>query len=156
MRNKKGVIKISNYIIIIIVFGMLSTGLINLMSIANQEESNFLSEDADSNTFADINTTFGGVLDQVASETDDLSGAIQNSSSESTGLFGFVDTLVNSAYSTLQTIFGSFSFMGDILDGITGEGGLLGLPEWVKTGLWSMILIILIFGIYSLLFKTDT
>jgi amino acid permease len=156
MRNKKGVIKISNYIIIIIVFGMLSTGLINLMSIANQEESGFLSEDADSDSFLNINTTFGGVLNEVAAETETLSGVVQNTSSESTGLFGFVDTLINSAYSTLQTIFGSFSFMGEILDSITGEGGLLGLPEWLKTGLWSMILIILTFGIYSLLFKSET
>tara|TARA_R100000656_G_scaffold114639_1_gene87058 strand:- start:83 stop:553 length:471 start_codon:yes stop_codon:yes gene_type:complete len=156
MRNKKGVIKISNYIIILIVFGMLSTGLIHLMSVANEQESAFLSEDADSSTFANINTTFGGVLTEVASETETLKNAVNDSSSESTGLFGFVDTLINSAYSTLKTIFNSFDFMGDVLEGITGEGGLLGLPEWLKTGLWSMILIILTFGIYSLLFKSET
>lgn len=151
MTNKKGIAKISTYLVALIIIGMVFTGMLGMMSIANQEAADFLtgSEEED---YASLNTTFGTFLDDAIDDNQEFQKGINGTQTDS-GSFGFLDTLVNSGFSTFKNIFASYGAVSGVLGNIDTWG--LGIPTWVGAGLLSIILLLIAFGIYRFIFKVD-
>jgi len=150
--NNKGSVKISTYIIALIVLGMAFTGLLTMLSEANENEVSFLSGNETSD-YQNLETRFGGFLDDVGNSTDSMRINSMQNSSQQAGAFGFLDMLINSGYSTFKTLYTTFGFATDSLLYIDTWG--LGIPVWVGSGLIAIIVIIIMFGIWRFIFKVE-
>ena len=149
--NNKGITSLSTYAITLVIIGMVFTGMLTMMSIANQDSTDFLTGEEET-SYSSMNTTFGTFLDDTIDDNTQYQEAI-NGTPEDSGSFGFLDTLVNSGFSTFKNIFSSYGAVSGVLGNIDALG--LGIPSWVGTALLSMILILIAFGIYRFIFKVD-
>lgn len=68
------------------------------------------------------------------------------------GLFGFLDSLIGISWNSLTLLFSSFSFVGEILSGLTA---IFGVPVWLMGLLGLIITMVIAFAILSAVFKVD-
>lgn len=148
--NNKGVAKISTYLIALVVVGMVFSGLLGMMQIANTESATFLTGEEDQE-FTNLESHFGEFLNNTIEDNTQFEDSMNSTTQP--GEFGFLDTLVNSGFSTLKNIWSSFGIVSLVLNNIDSWG--LPIPSWVGAALLSMIVILIAFGIYRFIFKVD-
>lgn len=151
--NRNGSVKISTYIISLIVVGMVFTGLLQMLGQANTKDANFLGTSNESNDYNNLEARFGSFLSDVNKSTEDLKINSMQNNTQQTGAFGFLDALINSGYATMKTLYTTFGFATDSLLYIDTWG--LGIPTWVGTGLIAIITILIMFGIWRFIFKVE-
>lgn len=141
----------STYLISLVVIGMVFTGMLGMMSIANQESADFLTGTEETD-YQSLDSTFGTFLNDSIDDNEQFETGINGTQVDS-GSFGFLDTLVNTGFSTFKNIFASYGAVEGVLGNVDTLN--LGIPSWVGSALLSMILILIAFGIYRFIFKVD-
>lgn len=136
--------EIKNYLIGIVIFMGLITGTVHIMASFNVDNPQFL----DQEKFSKFNATFNKMA-----ESDDQITSVQNSiegASTDPGLFGVLNALIMSAWTTLKNIFTSLSFMTAVFGGLYT---IFGLPVWAGNMIVSIITIIIAFSIWGAIFQ---
>ena len=137
---------ISSIIIGVIIFTLFIFGGTAMISEFALKDSSFI----DTQKFSQFNTTFnkyGTLQNSVASMETSITGAETDF-----GLFGVLNGLIQVAWNTIITIFTSFGFITDILNGLYYT---MGIPVWIGNLLASIITITFVFGIFALIFQRD-
>lgn len=98
----------------------------------------------------DFNTTFDKMND-ITQVSNDLRGSIENADTDF-GAFGVLNSLISSAWQSLKLLFTSLSFMGDAYAALST---FFGVPAWIPGLLGGIVVIILIFAIWSAIFQRD-
>jgi len=134
-----------HYIIAIIVFTMVIMGGIGFISSFFADNM----EKVDSDKFQSFNKTFNQ-YDALQQKVDSLEDATQ--SDPDPGLFGFLDSLVSAAWTSIKTVLTSFGFMATVFGGLTT---IFGFPAWVGALIMSIITILVVFAIFSAIFQKE-
>lgn len=88
--------------------------------------------------------------DEVTTAVDGMSGSIEDASTTSTGVLGWLNALVGSIFDGLKALFSSFSFIS-VMATETGEA--LGVPTIFISLALLIITIIIVFAIWSAITK---
>lgn len=134
-----------NYLIGIIIF-MLVIGVgIDWLAALNSVDSTF-TENSD---YSKLNDTLNKRED-LSAQVDSLKDNLD--SDADFGPFGVLNGLINSAWTVIKSFFTSFGFMETVL---SDAGDLIGLPGWV-VGLGVMVIVVMVvFSIWSAIFQRD-
>lgn len=135
-----------HYIIGIIIFTLFIVGGVSMLSEQSSVNPSMLTDDK----FQRFNQTFD-VMGDVTEEVDDLETSIKSSDPDQ-GLFGVLNSLINSAWNTLSLIFDSFSFMDGVWE---GTNKIFGIPVWVATLISGLVTILFAFAIWSAIFQRE-
>ena len=93
------------------------------------------------NTF-DRSSDYSTSSTTVKTNTESISG--------SDGLFGFINSLVNNAWNSVVTLFTTFSFISDVIGGISAT---FGIPSVITTIGIAIVTFTLGFGILAFIFN---
>lgn len=135
-----------HYIIGIIMFTFFIVGGVSLLSIFNDSNPTFTSDDK----FTEFNQSFN-VLDDVTDQVDSLEGSITEADTDF-GLFGVLNALISSAWQALKLLFSSLSFMDNVFGGLAS---IFGVPTWIPAIVILIITVVLAFAIFSAIFQRD-
>ena len=135
-------IKISTYITSIVIFTMMILGVIYFVTMFRASDPTFIDDD----TFSAFNDTFN-TMEDVSSSVGDLQSGIVDSDTDF-GVFGVLNALIGSMWNSLTLIFSSFGFMDAVFDGLST---FFGVPTWVPALISLLVVILIAFGIYSLI-----
>jgi hypothetical protein len=135
------------YIIGILVFALFVTG--GLAMVTELQETN--GAYVDDEKLDEFNKTFGTVLYDVNQSVSTLEGNIVNAEEE-WSTFGGLNALVATSWQTLKFLTDTLSFMSTALYGIST---FFGIPEWVMSIVVSIIIISIIFAVYSAIFQRN-
>jgi len=138
-----------HYIIGIIMFVFFVMGTIGLINGFDNAEETFMDADdqEDYLTFNDTFNKLGNINDSVNSIKDSII-----TTDPDPGIFGFLNSLIGSAWNTLHLLFNSLSFMNSVFGGLSD---VFGIPEWVSTLMILLVIVVIAFAIYSALFQTQ-
>jgi len=103
------------------------------------------------NSTTEFNRTFNKIAN-VEDSIDSLENQIRNDEDADFGFFGVLNSLINSAWTALRLMFQSFTFMDAVFEGMTA---FFGIPSWIPLIIGLLITVVLVFGIYSLIFQKD-
>lgn len=131
----------------IIVFTLMIGGVAFIMSQFAIDSPSFTSDE----NFQAFNSTFNKYNDVVEVGTN-LSGDIQTSQPNPT-LFGVLDSLVNSGWVAIKSLFNTLGFVNTIFGGLTN---IFGIPSWIVALLTTLMVVMIAFSIYSLIFQGKT
>ena len=136
-----------------IIFMLIIVGGINIVSSMNNEYSGFISND-NLKKFKSLNKTSD--LDNQITKFNSTLETIESASDQNNPIFasfGFLGGLVQGVWAVFSNMVESFSFLTSLF----GElDDLFGIPQWIISLITSLIVGILIFGIYSLIFNRTT
>lgn len=139
-------VKPSDYIIGIIIFTIVIVSGITLLAQVNTINPDTI----DSDRLGEFNKTFN-VLGDITDTTDDLEKSVTESSTEY-GIFGVLNSLINSAWNTLKLLFNSFRFMDGVFNGLSV---MFGVPVFVAQLIIALITVVIVFGIFGAIFQTN-
>ena len=137
--------KPSDYIVGIIIFTLVIVSGITLLAKVNEINPSVI----DSDRLGEFNRTFN-VLDDITDATESLEESVTESSTEY-GIFGVLNSLINSAWNTLKLLFNSFRFMDSVFAGLSV---MFGVPVFVVQLIIALITIVIVFGIFGAIFQT--
>jgi len=142
-------ILIRHYIYGIILFTLLITAGVSLITDISTTEGNLLNDDE----ITKFNRTFNKRSDLEAS-INTMQTNIESTSSEGGILtaLGVLGSLINSVWNSLALMFSSFSFMGTIL---LGSHTIFGLPSWLAAFIGLFITVLIAFGIFTIIFQRE-
>ena len=138
-----------HYIVAIIFFVFVILSGIYLVNEMIADKPDFLdSNDADEflkfnesfNKLEDINKSVSNIRENIEGADTDL------------GIFGVLNSLINSAWNTVGLLFQSLSFMNSAFYALEN---IFGIPGWVPTLIILVFIIIIAFGIYKMIFKAE-
>ena len=138
--------KISDYIVGIVVFMLFITAGVSLLSIYHSADSNF-----GGTKFAQFNSSFNR-LSELNRTVGGLSSGLNATSSTDFGAFGVLNSLINKGWQTLRLIGSSFGFMNSVFASIPS---FFGIPSFIVVFISMIIMIIIVFAIWSAIFRTD-
>jgi hypothetical protein len=101
--------------------------------------------------YSEFNDTFNKYED-INTQVNTLKSGIENSGSTDFGLFGILNSLINSAWQSLKLIFSSFGFVNDIFNGLSS---FFGIPAWIPAILILLITVGLVFAIWAAIFQRE-
>ena len=131
-----------------IVFTIILLGGIGWMSSLNDAKGGgFVNNEA----FSKFNSSFNKYSD-VVSSTSALKDNLVDAQPKK-GLFGVLDSLIDVAWGGIRSIFSSFTFLTTAWVGL---GSVFGLPSWFISLLSSLVIVALVFSVYSLIFQGKT
>lgn len=139
-------VKPKHYIVGIILFTLFIVGGVSMLSIYSDTDPTF----TDDPQFTKFNKTFWK-LEEVNNRVEGIESSITDTDPDQ-GTFGFLNSLISSAWNAMKTIFTSFSFMGDVLNGLST---IFGIPAWIPSLLFSLVTIMFAFAIYVLIFGRE-
>lgn len=142
-------VKPKSYIIGIVMFVFFILGGVYILNEVRNEDTTFINSN-ELDDYNKFNQTFNK-LDDINDSVRGIQRNIENAQSDF-GLFGVLNSLINSAWNTLKLLFESFGFMDSVFDGL---GSIFGVPEWVSTLLLLIPIIIIAFAIFRAIFKTE-
>ena len=137
--------------IIMFVFIIL-TGLYMINDLRNEVPGLLDSEDKDD--FDKFNLTFNQ-FDKINESISNIQSNVENPAGDEEGLlgkFGMLESLISSAWNTLKLLVNSLSFMNDVFAGLTT---IFGVPAFIPTLLILVVVVLIIFAIYSAIFQKD-
>jgi hypothetical protein len=137
-------VKISNYIIGILIFTFVIVGGVSMLGIYNDARP------INSTKYGEFNNTMN-VLEDVTTEVDELEETVKDTNPE-WGVLGALNALIDSGFQTMKLTFTSFNFMDNVFSGSTT---LFGIPIWVATIIGAIITIIIVYAIYGAVFQRD-
>jgi len=135
-----------SYITGIIIAMFFVIGGVALINEMREDNSSF---DAGDRT-GEFNRTFNK-LDDVSTEVNTLEDNIKNSDDDF-GVFGVLNSLIFSSWTTIKLLFTSFNFMDDVLGGLTD---VFGVPAWIPLIIGLLITTMIVFAIYRMIFQTE-
>lgn len=136
----------SNYIIGIILFTIFIVGGVAMISIFNEKDSTFASDEK----FTDFNKSFNK-MNEVTESVESLEEGITGARPD-VGVFGVLNALIQSSWNSLKLIISSFGFMTDVFAALST---VFGIPTWVGTLISLLVTVILVFGIWGAIFQRD-
>lgn len=138
-------------IIASIIFTLVAVSGVSILSII-YGQIGFRSE-SDYTDLKNLNATFNN-YNKIVAATDGLQANVEGAT-ENSGFFaktfGFIDGLISKAWNGLSLFFNSFGF---IKDSIFGLSKFIEIPSFVTVLVYSIIIVIVVFSIYSAIFKT--
>ena len=135
------------YIFGIIMFTLVIYSGLYIMGSFAENNPSYINSDK----FSGFNRSFNKVA-ELNTATDSLKYSITDSTEEY-GVFGVINSLIKSVWSAFKNIFTTFGFMIDALTGLTS---VFGVPSAIVGLLTSLVVIMLVFSIYSLVFAGRT
>jgi len=142
-------ILIRHYIYGIILFTLLITAGVSLITDISTTEGNLLTGDE----LISFNNTFNKKADLEASvrsiETN-INGTTTGSGVLTS--FGVLGSLINSGWNALKLMFGSLSFMNSVFGGVANT---FGIPVWLTTFIGLFVTILIGFGIFTVIFQRE-
>lgn len=105
----------------------------------------------DNDKYTQFNNSFNK-LDDIQSTVNDLNSSLVADLSESKGTFGVLNALIDTTWNTLSLIGNSLTFMWAIIHNLNT---FLGVPTWVGSIVVSLILVVIVFTIFSAIFQRD-
>lgn len=139
-------IKPSHYIIGIIVFTAFIVGGVSMLSIFREADPTFI----DDTRFNQFNETFN-VYEDVDEKVGELEEGIQGADTDF-GLFGVLNSLINSAWQTLKLTMTSFGFMSSVFGGLYG---VFAIPAWAGALILLAVSVMFVFAIFSAIFQRE-
>ena len=135
-----------HYIIGIIIFTMVIVGGVAMLGELNTNDPTYV----DDEKYSQFNSSFNtqkAITDNVTNIKNRLTGA-----STEPGLFGVLNALIQAAWGILTSIFGSFAFMIEAIDGISE---MFGVPAWIPIMIGLIVTVLFTFAIFSAIFQRD-
>lgn len=140
-------LKISDYMIAIVFFTIVVVGCIQLMVIFdNDDPDKSFSSDPQ---FANFNNSFN-TLTNITNSTIDIQTKITSASPDQ-GLFGVLNSLMNTGWAIFLFTFVALGFMTTVFFGLT----LFGVPVWLIGLIALLPILIIIFNILAAFFQRD-
>jgi len=139
-------VKISNYVIGIVLFVLVITGGVAMLGMFKEVDSSF----ANDAVYSDFNETFN-VYSDVSNSVANLEAGVTNS----TPLFekfGVINSLIGSAWNSLKLSVTSFKFMNSVFGGLTT---IFGVPAWIPALIILIVSVIFVFNIFGLVFNRN-
>lgn len=140
----------SDYIIGTIIFTLLTLGLVGVMTEVQSKNTNFV----DTQQYSDFNKSFNH-YSTITSSVTNLQDSITGSEVDN-GIFGTVNgvlnSLMNTVWTTFRFLFSSFSFMNTAYLGLSTN---LGLPYWLPIILGLIVIVVISFGIFSAVTRSN-
>ena len=130
-----------------IIFTLLIMGGISIMSEMNRENPSFIND----NKFIGFNKTFNK-YNELIEASEKLESSIEGAKADK-GIFGVLDSLIQSAWGTIKSFFSTFDFVKTAFGGLSS---VFGIPYWVSSLITSLVTILFVFSIYSLIFQGKT
>jgi len=138
-------VKPRDYLIGIIIFSLLITAGVELVTLFNRADTSFVED----TKFSSFNDTFNIRSDAEQSVSDIRDSIItKNLPSPIT----FISTMFLTAFQALMSLFSSLLFMNAVF---TGLSTVFGIPVWATTGIISLVTIVLVFSIIAALLQRD-
>jgi len=137
-----------HYIIGVIMFTLLITAGIAMLTELNNSDQTFVDDDKFSSFKEHFNKT-NEITTQVGALQTGVTDAEPGQDYEVSGVLG---ALIASGWNTLQLLFGSFSFMNDAFQGFHD---VFGVPAWVGELVILLITVIFVFAIYTAVFQRE-
>ena len=138
--------QISKFIIGICIFVFIITAGMTMISTVATENPAITNDPR----YSVYNTSFNK-LQNISDMSDSIQESITDASTDF-GVFGVINSLINSAWHSLKLTFNSITFFTDSLQSLTS---LFGIPSFVIVIITSIITIMIGFGIYSLIFQRN-
>lgn len=88
----------------------------------------------------------------LQSSTETIEGNIKNAETQQ-GLLGALNGLIQTAWGSLKNLFSTLGFINDYMSYTSTK--VLGIPSFVAVLLWSIIIIIIAFSIWSAIFQKE-
>lgn len=145
--NKKGQVLVRHYLIGIVIFTLMVMGGVGLIGEFRKTDSNFVDS-----RFESFNQTFN-TYDDITSQVANMRGNIEGSNAEGGNqVLGYLNNLINMAWSSIRLWFGNFTFMNSVFMGLST---MFGVPVWIISLTLLLISILFIFAIYTAIFGRD-
>lgn len=135
-----------HYILGIVIFMFFIIGGITLINNFSNDNDDFLEADK----YDKFNKTFNK-LSIIDAKVDTLESGVKNANTDM-GLFGVLNSLINSAWNTLKLLTESLNFMDTVFEGLST---IFGVPIWVSQVIIMIVTIIIVFAIYSAIFQRE-
>lgn len=135
-----------HYIIGILMFTFIIVGGVSMFGEFRSVYPSFGTDDE----YDQFNRSFNK-LTEVTIQINKLESNI-NSTDPEPGLFGFLNSLISSAWNTIKLLFSSFDFMDEAFEGLYT---MFGVPKWVGNIIMSLITVIISFAIYTAIFQRE-
>jgi len=135
-----------DFLIGVILMGMVISGCVLFMAAFIADNPGMDT----SNLNFDFNNTYNKLSEASAAGNSIKSGLTNASNSNKVGV---LENIFNAGYNTLVSFVNSLSFVTSFFHGFTI---LLGLPSFVETGLYAIMIIIVVFGVLYALLKINT
>jgi hypothetical protein len=139
--------QLQSYVIGTIIIGVLITCGVVFIASFRSVDPTYGTSDAN---FDQFNRTFNK-LDRAMNATKGLENTITNSENDY-GPLGAVGSLFATGWNALKGIFSSFSFIGEILIGVSS---FFGIPTFITGAIISIISIVIVFAIFSAIFSKE-
>jgi len=140
----------SDYIIGTIVFTVLALGLIGIIAEVNTTNSGVV----DAQEMKVFNDSFNH-YDELTASVTGLQTSITDSQVDN-GIFGTVNgvlnSLMNTVWTTFKFLFTSFGFMTEAYNGLVL---ILGVPAWLPILLGLLVIVIIAFGIFGAITRSN-
>lgn len=136
-----------DYIIGIILFTLVVGCCATLMNTLQNEDSSLGTDYPEFNNF---NSTFNK-YDEIDAQVSVWQSNIENVSQDNSNV-GVWDSLISGGWSMLSLLGNSLSFMKAIF---ISTASILGVPSWVAALLYMIIIVIIVFSVYSAVFRRD-
>lgn len=101
--------------------------------------------------FEAINNTLNN-YDDLNRKIEELSASVSGITG-SQGVFGFLDSIFNSAWGTITSLASSFDFLTGSITGLANS--FLGIPPFVTTIFVMLITLVFVFGVLSIIFNRE-
>lgn len=131
-----------------ILFSVMILGIVSILSSLNEAEGGNIANDE---RFAEFNSTFN-IYDQIDNGTQNVRSSIENAPESQFGIFGVLNSLINTAWQTLKGLFNSFKFVTVAIGGLST---MFGVPVWVTGAVSLLIIVMIAFSIWSAIFQKN-
>ena len=138
-----------HYLIAIIGFVFFSLTSLYLINSMVEDKADYLNVN-EVDEFEKFNESFNR-LDDINESVSAIQSSIQNAKTNF-GIFGVLNSLINSAWNALRLLFSSLDFMNSTFNALTTT---FGVPGYVPILIGLFFAIIIGFGIFKMIFKAD-
>ena len=138
-----------HYLFGIIVFTFIIVGGMSIMSIFDDADSSFAS---DNPKFEKFNSSFNK-YNEVNEKISALQTGVESEEGSGTfGDFGVLNSLILKGWTSLSLLGSSFSFMNGVFNSLST---IFGVPVWIPSLIILVISIIVVFSIFSAVFQRE-
>lgn len=137
---------VRHYLIGVVIFCLIVVGGISMLGILNDKDPTYTS----GSSYTQFNQSFNR-LNDVTSTVTTLQTGITDASTDF-GAFGVLDALISTSWQSLKLFFTSLAIMNDAYNGLSA---VFGVPAWIPLLAIALITILIVFTIYSAIFRTE-
>lgn len=138
-----------HYIIAIIFFVFVILGGLYCINEMIADKPTFLSS-GDADELGKFNQSFNKLAD-INESISNIQESIQNAETDF-GIFGVLNSLINSAWNSLKLLYTTLSFMNSAFSALEN---IFGIPYWIPMLIILVFVVIIAFGIYKMIFKAE-